>query len=59
VILLVSGEFWFRVSGDVAVWVHNVGFERLYDFVFCLPVCFDNSVLLYRIAVRRGRICSF
>ena len=44
-ILLISGDFWFSVSGDVAVWVHNVGCERFYDFVALLPVCFDNSVL--------------
>jgi hypothetical protein len=55
--LLVSGEFWFRVSDDMMVWVHDVGFERFYDFVFCLPVCFDNSVLLYRAVMRRGRLC--
>lgn len=31
VVLLVSGEFWFRFSDDVVVWVHNVGFERFYE----------------------------
>jgi hypothetical protein len=50
---MVRCEFKFRVSDDVVIWVHNVDSERFYDFCMFLPVCFDCSFLLYRVAVLR------
>lgn len=40
-------ELQFRVSDDLWVWVHTVGFERCYDFCYVLPECYNSVVLLY------------
>jgi hypothetical protein len=49
---MVRFEFTFRVSDDVWVWVHNVGFERYYDFCFLIPE-FSNSVVFLSCRFKR------
>ena len=44
-------EFRFAVSDNIELWVHNFQRKRFYDF--CFSVGFGNSVLLFRMVVKR------